>query len=48
MNNVLFSDVKVRWALAYIVDRNTIIEKVQYGLAVPIQGPVYFGDKKKF
>lgn len=48
MNNVLFSDVKVRWALAYIVDRNTIIEKVQYGLAVPIQGPVYFGDKKNF
>lgn len=44
--NVLFSDVKVRWALAYIVDRNLIIDKVQYGLAVPIQGPVYFGDVK--
>ncbi|MBL8016108.1 MAG: hypothetical protein JNK43_02465, partial [Ignavibacteria bacterium] len=26
-NNVLFTDVKVRWALAYIVDRKTIIEK---------------------
>ncbi len=48
MNNVLFSDVKVRWALAYIVDRKSIIEKVQYGLAVPIQSPIYFGDKKNF
>ncbi len=48
MNNVLFSDVKVRWALAYLVDRNLIIDKVQYGLAVPVQSPVYFGDKKNF
>ncbi len=47
-NNVLFTDVKVRWALAYIVDRKTIIEKVQYNLAVPIQSPIYFGDKKNF
>ena len=48
MNNVLFSDVKVRWALAYLVDRKLIIDKVQYGLAVPIQSPVYFGDVKNF
>ena len=48
MKNVLFNDLKVRWALAYLVDRNLIIDKVQYGLAVPIQGPVYFGDKKNF
>lgn len=48
MNNVLFSDVKVRWALAYMVDRKQIIDKVQYGLAVPIQSPIYFGDKKNF
>jgi ABC-type transport system substrate-binding protein len=48
MKNVLFSDVKVRWALAYIVDRDLIIDKVQYGLAVPIQGPVYFGDVKNY
>ena len=47
-NNVLFSDIKVRWALAYIVDRKTIIDKVQYNLAVPIQSPIYFGDKKNF
>jgi len=48
MKNVLFSDVKVRWALAYIVDRDLIIDKVQYGLATPIQGPVYFGDVKNY
>ncbi len=47
-NNVLFSDVKVRWALTYLVDRKLIIDKIQYGLAVPIQSPVYFGDKKNF
>jgi peptide/nickel transport system substrate-binding protein len=46
--NVLFNDVRVRWALAYLVDRNLIIDKVQYGLATPIQSPVYFGDKKHF
>lgn len=46
--NVLFSDVKVRWALAYMVDRPTIIDKVQFGLATPIQSPIYFGDKEHF
>lgn len=48
MKNVLFNDLKVRWALAYIVDRKLIIDKVQYGLAVPIESPIYFGDKKNF
>jgi len=47
-NNQLFSDVKVRWALAYLVDRKLLIEKIQFGLAVPIQSPVYFGDKKHY
>lgn len=46
--NVLFSDVKVRWALTYLVDRNAILEKVQYNLGVPIQSPIYFGDKDHF
>lgn len=46
--NLLFKDVKVRWALAYLVDRDVIIEKVQYGLAVPTQSPVYFGDKDHY
>lgn len=46
--NVLFSDPKVRWALAYIVDRKTILDKVQFNLGTPIQSPVYFGDKEHF
>jgi peptide/nickel transport system substrate-binding protein len=48
MANPIFADLKVRWALAYLVDRKTMIEKIQYGLAVPIQSPVYFQDKKHF
>lgn len=48
MKNPLFSDVKVRWALAYLLDRKTIIEKIHFGMAVPIQGPVYFQDKKHY
>src|SRR4030095_13894288 len=46
--NVLFSDVKVRWALAYMVDRNVILDKVQFNLGTPIQSPIYFGDKEHF
>jgi ABC-type transport system substrate-binding protein len=48
MNRPFFADVKVRWALAYLVDRKTIIEKIHYGMAVPVSGPVYFQDKKHF
>ena len=48
MKNPMFSDVKVRWALAYMVDRESIIKNIQFGLAVPIQSPVYFGDKKNY
>jgi ABC-type transport system substrate-binding protein len=48
MMNPLFSDVKVRWALAHAVDREAIIKNIQLGLAVPVQSPVYFGDKKNF
>ncbi|RPI15384.1 MAG: hypothetical protein EHM58_14240 [Ignavibacteriae bacterium] len=46
MNNPLFSDKKVRWALSYLIDRNSIIEKIHYGMAVPVESPVYFQDKK--
>lgn len=44
----LFSDPKVRWALSYLVDRQAIIEKIHFGLAVSIQSPVYFEDKNHF
>jgi peptide/nickel transport system substrate-binding protein len=48
MKSPLFSDKKVRMALAYAVDRKTIIDRIHFGLAVPIQSPVYFEDKKHF
>ncbi|MCI0450086.1 MAG: ABC transporter substrate-binding protein [Chlorobi bacterium] len=46
--NQIFADVKVRRALAYLVDRKSIIERIHFGLATPIQSPVYFQDKKNF
>ena len=48
MNSPLFSSKKVRLALSYLVDRNTIIDKIHFGMAVPIESPVYFEDKKHF
>jgi len=41
-----FTDVKVRWALAHLIDRQTIINKVLYGLAKPTQSPVAFWRKE--
>lgn len=41
-----FSDVKVRWALAHLIDRKTIIERVLFGLAQPTQSPVAFWRKE--
>ena len=38
----LFSDKKVRLALSHLIDRNTVIDKLLYGLAVPIQSHVYY------
>ncbi|HJW28732.1 MAG TPA: ABC transporter substrate-binding protein, partial [Saprospiraceae bacterium] len=35
----LFSDKRVRWAMSHLVDRKTIIDKVQYGLAQPTESP---------
>lgn len=48
MNSPLFTDKRVRLALSYLVDRQTIIDKIHYGMAVPIESPVYFQDKKHF
>jgi peptide/nickel transport system substrate-binding protein len=42
----LFSDKKVRWALSYLVDRKSMIEKLSYGQAVPIQSPIYYKQTK--
>ncbi len=40
MKNPIFADVNVRRAMAYLVDRKTIITKVLYGLATLTQSPV--------
>jgi peptide/nickel transport system substrate-binding protein len=47
-NSPLFSDKKVRWALSHLVDRKSIIEKISYGKAIPIQSPIYYNQKKYF
>ncbi|HCA43511.1 MAG TPA: hypothetical protein DEP28_09700 [Bacteroidetes bacterium] len=38
----LFSDPKVRMAMSYAIDRASIIEKIFYGMAVPIQSHVFY------
>ena len=44
--NPLFQDKKVRLALSHLVDRKTIIDKVLYGDAIPIQSHVFYQNKK--
>lgn len=44
--NPLFADKKVRMALSYLVDRKSIIDKILYGYAVPIQSPIYYKQEK--
>ncbi len=41
-----FKDVKVRWALAHLIDRKTIIDKVLGGLAKQTQSPTPFWRKE--
>lgn len=48
IKNPLFADKKVRLALSYLVDRKDIIEKIHFGMAEPVESPVYFQDKKHF
>lgn len=43
--NPLFKDAKVRWALAHLIDRPTIIKTVLHGLAKPTQTPVHNSKK---
>lgn len=44
--NPLFKDKKVRLALAYLVDRKTIIDKVMFGDGVPIQSHIFYKNTK--
>ncbi|HJY64658.1 MAG TPA: ABC transporter substrate-binding protein [Ignavibacteria bacterium] len=44
--SLLFQDKNVRMALSLLVDRKTIIEKIMYGDAVPIQSHIFYLNKK--
>lgn len=46
--NPLFADKRVRWALSYLVNRKTLIEKISFGYAVPIQSSIYYKQTKYF
>ncbi len=37
----IFQDARVRRALSHLVDKRNIIEKINYGLAVPVESPVF-------
>jgi peptide/nickel transport system substrate-binding protein len=39
-SNPIFKDKLVRQAFAYAIDRDTIIESIYHGLAVPVQSPI--------
>jgi peptide/nickel transport system substrate-binding protein len=41
----IFSDKKVRWAMSYAIDRKTMIDKILYGMAVPIQSHIFYKNK---
>jgi len=43
--NPLFADKKVRWALSYAVDRQSIIDNIIYGMGTPVQSPVFLNSK---
>jgi peptide/nickel transport system substrate-binding protein len=38
----IFSDKRVRWAMAYLVNREVIIKEVMKGLARPVNSPINF------
>lgn len=44
-NHPIFSDKKVRWALSYAIDRQAIIDSINFGLGVPIQSHVFLKSK---
>jgi peptide/nickel transport system substrate-binding protein len=44
--NPLFQDKKVRLALAHLVDRKTIIDKIMFGDGVPIQSHIFYKNEK--
>jgi len=43
--NPIFADKKVRWALSYAIDRQSIIDKIIYGMGTPVSSPVFIKSK---
>jgi len=43
--NPLFSDKKVRWALSYAIDRQSIVDKIVYGMGTLVSSPVFMKSK---
>lgn len=41
----IFSDKKIRWAMAYAIDRKSIIDKIVYGMGTPIQSHIFIKSK---
>lgn len=41
----IFSDKKVRWAMAYAIDRKSIIDKIVYGMGTPIQSHIFIKSR---
>ncbi len=37
----IFQDARVRRALSHLVDKPNIVEKINYGLAVPVESPIF-------
>ena len=44
--NPIFADKKVRKALTYLVDRNSLIKNMLFGGAITIQSPVFYKNEK--
>ena len=44
-NSPIFRDKNVRWAMAYAIDRKSIIDKIVYGMGTPIQSHIFLKSK---
>lgn len=43
--NIIFSDKKVRMAMAYAINRKDMIDKIVYGMATPVQSHIFLKSK---
>ncbi|MBK8550038.1 MAG: hypothetical protein IPL53_02850 [Ignavibacteria bacterium] len=43
--NIIFSDKKVRMAMAYAINRKDMIDKIVYGMATPVQSHIFLKSR---